>query len=96
MSGSWRINPAAPDKHDHLVLETAGHRFHLNDPRRFGLGARHITVSTSGVVPGIRRLTALGPQFTLAVEKLPERSWQGPIESGFGWHLVFVDTVACQ
>jgi 23S rRNA (adenine2503-C2)-methyltransferase len=39
----------------------------LNDPARFGLGARHITVSTSGVVPGIRRLTALGAQFTLAV-----------------------------
>ena len=39
----------------------------LNDRRRFGLGARHITVSTSGVVPGIRRLTELGPQFTLAV-----------------------------
>jgi 23S rRNA (adenine2503-C2)-methyltransferase len=39
----------------------------LNDPGRFGLGARHITVSTSGVVPGIRRLTALGPQFTLAI-----------------------------
>jgi 23S rRNA (adenine2503-C2)-methyltransferase len=39
----------------------------LSDPARFGLGARHITVSTSGVVPGIRRLTALGSQFTLAV-----------------------------
>ncbi len=39
----------------------------LNDPQRLGLGARHITVSTSGVVPGIRRLTALGPQFTLAI-----------------------------
>lgn len=39
----------------------------LNDRHRFGLGARHITVSTSGVVPGIRRLTALGPQFTLAI-----------------------------
>ena len=39
----------------------------LNDPYRFGLGARHITISTSGVVPGIRRLTALGPQFTLAI-----------------------------
>ena len=39
----------------------------LNDPHRFGLGARRITVSTSGVVPGIRRLTALGPQFTLAI-----------------------------
>ncbi len=39
----------------------------LSDPRRFGLGARHVVVSTSGVVPGIRRLTQLGPQFTLAV-----------------------------
>jgi 23S rRNA (adenine2503-C2)-methyltransferase len=39
----------------------------LNDPARFGLGARHITVSTSGVVPGIRRLTGLGAQFTLAI-----------------------------
>jgi 23S rRNA (adenine2503-C2)-methyltransferase len=39
----------------------------LSDPRRFGLGARHLTVSTSGVVPGIRRLTALGAQFTLAI-----------------------------
>jgi 23S rRNA (adenine2503-C2)-methyltransferase len=39
----------------------------LNDPARFGLGARHITISTSGVIPGMRRLTALGPQFTLAV-----------------------------
>jgi 23S rRNA (adenine2503-C2)-methyltransferase len=39
----------------------------LNDSARFGLGARKVTVSTSGVVPGIRRLTALGPQFTLAI-----------------------------
>ena len=39
----------------------------LADPARFGLGARHVTVSTSGVVPGIERLTALGPQFTMAV-----------------------------
>lgn len=34
-----------------------------------------------------------GPQFAQAVEKLPAGSWQGPIESGYGWHLVFVDTV---
>jgi 23S rRNA (adenine2503-C2)-methyltransferase len=39
----------------------------LSDPRQFGLGARHVVVSTAGVVPGIRRLTALGPQFTLAI-----------------------------
>jgi len=35
----------------------------------------------------------MGPQFALAVAKLAPGSWQGPIESGFGWHLVFVDTV---
>ena len=34
-----------------------------------------------------------GPTFALALEKLTPGSWQGPIESGFGWHLVFVDTV---
>jgi parvulin-like peptidyl-prolyl isomerase len=34
-----------------------------------------------------------GPQFAQAVEKLPVGSWQGPVESGFGWHLVYVDTV---
>lgn len=34
-----------------------------------------------------------GPQFALAVAKLEPGSWQGPIESGFGWHLLFVDTV---
>ncbi len=39
----------------------------LTDPRRFGLGARHLTVSTSGVVPAIERLTRLRPQWTLAI-----------------------------
>jgi len=34
-----------------------------------------------------------GPQFALAVAKLAPGSWQGPVESGFGWHLVYVDTV---
>lgn len=36
MSGRWRIDPAELGKHDHLVIETAGHRFALNDARRFG------------------------------------------------------------
>ena len=34
-----------------------------------------------------------GPQFVVALEKAKPGSWQGPIESGYGWHLVFVDTV---
>lgn len=37
MSGRWRIEPEAADKHDHLVLETgSGHVLALNDARRFG------------------------------------------------------------
>ncbi len=39
----------------------------LTDADRFGIGARHVTISTSGVVPGIERLAALRPQWTLAV-----------------------------
>ncbi len=39
----------------------------ITDPQRFGLGARHVTISTSGVVPGMDRLTSERPQYTLAV-----------------------------
>jgi peptidyl-prolyl cis-trans isomerase C len=34
-----------------------------------------------------------GPGFAQAITKLAAGSWQGPIQSGYGWHLVFVDTV---
>lgn len=34
-----------------------------------------------------------GPHFAVAVAKVSPGSWQGPFESGFGWHLVFVDTL---
>ena len=34
-----------------------------------------------------------GPNFALAVAKISPGSWQGPVESGFGWHLVFVDAL---
>jgi 23S rRNA (adenine2503-C2)-methyltransferase len=39
----------------------------LNDPRRLGIGARHITVSTSGVVPGMERMVDELPQVNLAI-----------------------------
>ena len=34
-----------------------------------------------------------GSHFAAAVRQLPVGTWQGPIESGLGWHLVFVDTL---
>ncbi|MDQ3346024.1 MAG: 23S rRNA (adenine(2503)-C(2))-methyltransferase RlmN, partial [Chloroflexota bacterium] len=39
----------------------------LNDPQRLGIGARHITVSTSGVVPGMDRMIEELPQVNLAI-----------------------------
>ena len=39
----------------------------LTDPEAFGLGSRHVTVSTVGLVPGIRHLTTAHPQVGLAV-----------------------------
>jgi 23S rRNA (adenine2503-C2)-methyltransferase len=39
----------------------------LNDRARLGIGARHITVSTSGVVPGMDRMVDELPQVNLAI-----------------------------
>lgn len=39
----------------------------LNDPKGFGIGARHITVSTVGVLPGIIALGHRKEQFRLAI-----------------------------
>jgi len=36
MSGRWRIDPEEIGRHDHLLIEAAGHLFALNDARRFG------------------------------------------------------------
>jgi hypothetical protein len=34
-----------------------------------------------------------GPRFASALFELEPGSWAGPIESGFGWHLIFVDSI---
>jgi 23S rRNA (adenine2503-C2)-methyltransferase len=39
----------------------------LNDPRALGIGARHITISTVGVLPGIVALSNRKEQFRLAI-----------------------------
>ena len=53
--------PLANERH------TFGALARLTDPNGMGLGDRHITVSTIGVVPGIRRLAEAFPQVRLAV-----------------------------
>jgi 23S rRNA (adenine2503-C2)-methyltransferase len=39
----------------------------LNSPKGLGIGARHITVSTVGIIPGMRELAARPEQFRLAI-----------------------------
>lgn len=39
----------------------------INNPRYFNIGARHITISTCGIISGIDRLAQEPEQFTLAV-----------------------------
>lgn len=58
MSGRWRIDPETPDTHDHLLLETAAHRFALCDPRRFG----SVDLVTTGDLDLWPQFAALGPE----------------------------------
>lgn len=58
MSGRWRIDPESPDRHDHLVLETAENRFALCDPRRFG----SVDMVASDAIDRWPQFAALGPE----------------------------------
>jgi len=53
--------PLANERHVFAALAK------LTDPKAFGLGARHLTVSTVGLAPAIERLAAAHPQVGLAV-----------------------------
>ncbi|MCK9543154.1 MAG: bifunctional DNA-formamidopyrimidine glycosylase/DNA-(apurinic or apyrimidinic site) lyase [Novosphingobium sp.] len=59
MSGRWRIEPDAIEKHDHLVLETqAGHVLALNDARRFG----SVDLVATGALEQWPSFAAMGPE----------------------------------
>ncbi len=34
-----------------------------------------------------------GPDFATALFRLKPGSWQGPVQSGYGWHLVWIDAI---
>jgi len=58
MSGRWRIDPEEPNKHDHLVMETADHSFALCDPRRFG----SVDLEPTGALDDWPQFASLGPE----------------------------------
>jgi 23S rRNA (adenine2503-C2)-methyltransferase len=76
LGADWR--PGAPTGHYNIVFMGMGEPLNnrervfdavrlLNDPRRLGVGARHVTVSTSGVVPGMDAMISDLPQVNLAI-----------------------------
>jgi len=71
MSGSWRIDHARLEKHDHLLLETdEGRRLALNDPRRFG----SVDLVPTGELERWPAFEALGPEpFEIDARKLQRR-----------------------
>ena len=58
MSGRWRIDPDEADTHDHLVMDTAEHRFALCDPRRFG----SVDLVATDALDRWPQFAALGPE----------------------------------
>lgn len=58
MSGRWRIDPEEAEPHDHLLMETADHRFALCDPRRFG----SVDLVASDALDQWPQFASLGPE----------------------------------
>ncbi len=59
MSGRWRVDPEAIEKHDHLVIETAsGRTLALNDHRRFG----SLDLLSTSALADWPTFRALGPE----------------------------------
>jgi formamidopyrimidine-DNA glycosylase len=58
MSGRWRIDPGQTEKHDHLILETPGHRLALYDPRRFGF----VDLVMTPALAAYPAFAAMGPE----------------------------------
>lgn len=76
LGAEWR--PGQPTGHYNIVFMGMGEPLNntervfaavrlLNDPSRLGVGARHVTVSTSGVVPAMHRMVDELPQVNLAI-----------------------------
>ena len=71
MSGRWRIDPTAEDKHDHVLIETDdGRCVALNDPRRFG----SIDLVATDAWTAFEAFKGMGPEpFDLDARELKRR-----------------------
>ncbi len=61
--------------------------------RRILQRSRSCCRTTTPIARPYQLAKEFGPAFAQAVFRPKPGAWQGPIESGFGWHLVFVDSI---
>jgi len=64
-----------------------------NDPATKKLGDPFMFQDYYGDRSPVEVASDFGGQFTEALFQLEPGSWQGPVESGLGWHLVFINTL---
>jgi len=83
-----------PEKHENLPGEVAQLRTRLNQPdsevEDSALGDSTLLEAQFAGVPTSEVVKQFGEPFALELGRLQPGRWQGPVESGYGVHLVFV------
>jgi hypothetical protein len=85
-----------PDKHgEHLTRDTAALLAQLNqaggEADVSGFGDSFLLGHSFAAVPATEVATQFGEQFATKLGEVSAGQWQGPVESGYGVHLVFVN-----
>jgi hypothetical protein len=76
-----------PARHgEQLKAEVTGAQRALNAGKMIAGDATMLPAEVSGDAAEIAR--TFGSEFEKALRHLPIGSWQGPVRSGFGWHLI--------
>lgn len=65
-----------------------------DDPRLPALADRFMFLDYYGGKTPLEVSKAFGPAFADALFALSPGGWLGPLRSGYGWHLVYIDTLA--
>jgi peptidyl-prolyl cis-trans isomerase C len=65
----------------------------LDSPRAIGLGDRFMFQDFYAERTAEDVTRTFGPEFATAVFHTAPGAWAGPVESGYGWHLVWVDSL---
>lgn len=96
---SFRHIYFSPDHHGQQVRDVAASAYDslaskpVDTPLADELGDRFMFQSYYGDRVPEQLTSVFGTQFTQEIFQLESGAWQGPVESGLGWHLVFVDSL---